>query len=93
MDADDLEFHLRQLDPSYTVPASFTRPDPNSTAANNGDRVSVITFGLMYSLLATGYSVDYVNQVLEQQVRRVPEQYVWLHRRFKTRPPGEAAVY
>lgn len=66
MDADDLEQHLRQLDPDYTVPPSFARPVAGSTVANNGDRVSVLTFGFMYTLLATGYSSDYVNQTLEQ---------------------------
>ncbi|HYM86837.1 MAG TPA: lysophospholipid acyltransferase family protein [Pseudoxanthomonas sp.] len=30
---------------------------------------------------------------LEQVVRWHPEQYLWVHRRFKTRPPGEANVY
>ena len=30
---------------------------------------------------------------LEQVVRKHPEQYLWVHRRFKTRPPGEASVY
>lgn len=30
---------------------------------------------------------------LEQVVRRNPEQYLWVHRRFKTRPPGEKGVY
>ncbi len=30
---------------------------------------------------------------LEFVVRRHPEQYLWVHRRFKTRPPGEPAVY
>lgn len=30
---------------------------------------------------------------LEQVVRLHPEQYLWVHRRFKTRPPGEAGVY
>lgn len=30
---------------------------------------------------------------LEQVVRQHPEQYLWVHRRFKTRPPGEADVY
>ncbi len=34
-----------------------------------------------------------VNQVIEQQVRKVPEQYLWLHKRFKTRPEGDADVY
>jgi KDO2-lipid IV(A) lauroyltransferase len=28
---------------------------------------------------------------LEQVVRTVPEQYLWLHRRWKTRPPEEQA--
>ncbi len=30
---------------------------------------------------------------LEKVVRQHPEQYLWVHRRFKTRPPGEANVY
>ena len=30
---------------------------------------------------------------LEKVVREHPEQYLWMHRRFKTRPPGEASVY
>ncbi len=34
-----------------------------------------------------------INQAIEQQVRNAPEQYLWLHRRFKTRPPGEGDIY
>lgn len=30
---------------------------------------------------------------LEQVVRHYPEQYLWVHRRFKTRPPGEPDLY
>ena len=30
---------------------------------------------------------------LEQVVRRHPEQYLWVHRRFKSRPAGMAPVY
>lgn len=30
---------------------------------------------------------------LEAVVRECPEQYLWAHRRFKTRPPGEPPVY
>ena len=32
-------------------------------------------------------------QALEAQVRIAPEQYLWVHRRFKTRPPGEPSLY
>ena len=34
-----------------------------------------------------------VNELIEQQVLGMPEQYFWLHKRFKTRPPGEASFY
>ena len=34
-----------------------------------------------------------VNALLEQQVRKAPGQYWWIHRRFKTRPPGEPDFY
>ena len=30
---------------------------------------------------------------LEAVVREHPEDYLWVHRRFKTRPEGEAPVY
>jgi KDO2-lipid IV(A) lauroyltransferase len=26
-------------------------------------------------------------------VREAPEQYLWVHKRFKTRPPGQPSVY
>jgi KDO2-lipid IV(A) lauroyltransferase len=34
-----------------------------------------------------------INGLIEAAVRRHPEQYLWQHRRFKTRPPGEAGLY
>ncbi|MEO7325322.1 MAG: LpxL/LpxP family Kdo(2)-lipid IV(A) lauroyl/palmitoleoyl acyltransferase [Dokdonella sp.] len=34
-----------------------------------------------------------VNACIERMVREAPSQYLWLHKRFKTRPPGEADVY
>jgi KDO2-lipid IV(A) lauroyltransferase len=34
-----------------------------------------------------------INRLIEAAVRRCPEQYLWQHRRFKTRPPGEVSVY
>ena len=34
-----------------------------------------------------------LNQMLESSLRQVPEQYLWMHRRFKTRPQGEDSFY
>jgi len=34
-----------------------------------------------------------INQVIEQEVLKAPEQYLWVHRRFKTRPVGEEKFY
>ena len=34
-----------------------------------------------------------INRAIEQQVKQTPEQYLWAHRRFKTRPIGEDSVY
>ncbi|MCH5048844.1 kdo(2)-lipid IV(A) palmitoleoyltransferase [Pectobacterium aquaticum] len=35
----------------------------------------------------------YMNKVIEKEIMRAPEQYLWLHRRFKTRPAGEVSLY
>lgn len=34
-----------------------------------------------------------INQLVEEYIRVQPEQYLWAHRRFKTRPVGEADFY
>lgn len=36
---------------------------------------------------------EFMNRFIESQVLRMPEQYYWVHRRFKTRPPGEQRFY
>ncbi|GAB7194303.1 kdo(2)-lipid IV(A) palmitoleoyltransferase [Dickeya oryzae] len=38
-------------------------------------------------------AAQYMNRVIEREILRAPEQYLWLHRRFKTRPCGEASLY
>ena len=34
-----------------------------------------------------------MNEYIERRVLEMPEQYLWMHKRFKTRPPGEARFY
>jgi KDO2-lipid IV(A) lauroyltransferase len=34
-----------------------------------------------------------VNRIIENAIRVAPGQYLWVHRRFKTRPEGEAGFY
>ena len=34
-----------------------------------------------------------MNEFIEQRIQDMPEQYLWTHKRFKTRPPGEPRLY
>ncbi|GAB4362166.1 MAG: lipid A biosynthesis lauroyl acyltransferase [Gammaproteobacteria bacterium] len=34
-----------------------------------------------------------VNETFEKMIQRAPEQYLWVHKRFKFAPPGQSAPY
>ncbi len=34
-----------------------------------------------------------INHIIETAIAKQPDQYLWVHRRFKTRPEGEASFY
>ena len=34
-----------------------------------------------------------MNEYIERRALEMPEQYLWMHKRFKTRPPGETGFY
>ncbi len=38
-------------------------------------------------------SASKTNQILQDQILKAPEQYLWIHKRFKTRPEGETPFY
>jgi Kdo2-lipid IVA lauroyltransferase/acyltransferase len=38
-------------------------------------------------------NTELFSQAVERYVRRFPDQWLWIHKRWKTRPPGEAPIY
>lgn len=56
----------------------------------------VLTFYSAWENYPTGDDIAdtrRMNEFIEDRVREMPEQYFWLHKRFKTRPPGEKRLY
>jgi KDO2-lipid IV(A) lauroyltransferase len=60
----------------------------------------ILHFGEQVELIATGdderdalENTARFTAVIEQYVRRYPSQWLWVHRRWKTRPEGEPAIY
>jgi KDO2-lipid IV(A) lauroyltransferase len=61
-----------------------------------GERKYVVRFWPALQDFPSGNALqdlERVNALMEAQVRQAPEQYWWIHRRFKTRPPGEPPFY
>ncbi|MFP6815627.1 MAG: LpxL/LpxP family Kdo(2)-lipid IV(A) lauroyl/palmitoleoyl acyltransferase [Pseudomonadales bacterium] len=59
-----------------------------------------MTWSVNFSPMPDGFPSDdkvadttLINAVVERAVRQHPAQYLWIHRRFKTRPEGEAKLY
>lgn len=94
--------------PFFGVPAA-TITTPARLAQVNDSAVMLIHFCRNgdtenYRFLITPALTDYpsgddiadatrINHELERLIRRAPAQYMWSHRRFKTRPAGEPHLY
>lgn len=79
---------LARLSNAQVVPIFF-----NVNSAGDGYEV---TFEPSLVGFPTGSDVldaQWMNGVIERAIRAHPEQYLWVHRRFKNLPPGERPAY
>ena len=65
-----------------------------------GEGRYVLHFGRELTLIQTGNAEEdamantaLFTRTLEDYIRRYPEQWLWVHRRWKTRPAGESSMY
>jgi KDO2-lipid IV(A) lauroyltransferase len=58
------------------------RVEPPVPIVNTGDREADIRT-----------NTTRINEVIEEKVRKYPDQWLWVHRRWKTRPVGEPDLY
>lgn len=69
---------------------------PSITRLLPGGAGYVLTFYSAWENYPSGDDVAdarRMNEFIEQRILEMPEQYFWLHKRFKTRPEGEASFY
>src|SRR3569623_2904298 len=99
---------LSAFAPCFGVPAS-TITATSRIAANSGAPVIPVLAERLagdqgYRITLQAPLADYpsgdlvadatrINRTIEAQARRIPEQYLFVHRRFKTLPDGEKNVY
>jgi KDO2-lipid IV(A) lauroyltransferase len=79
--------HLARLSGARVIPFFHRRRDDGSYAIRL--EAPLADFPSADALADT----TRVNACIERMVREAPSQYLWLHKRFKTRPPGEAPPY
>jgi KDO2-lipid IV(A) lauroyltransferase len=70
------------------IPVSFTR-----LPGAKGYKVTIESALQNFPSDDALFDTTRINQLIEKYVRQQPEQYLWVHRRFKNRPNGEKDYY
>lgn len=79
---------LAKLSGAPIVPIMFARKDDDS-----GYRLRILPAWNDFPSGDDQADATRVNQFIEDSARQALEQYFWVHKRFKSRPQGEANVY
>ena len=79
--------HLARLAGAAVIPFFHRRNDDGSYAIRLEAPLDAFPGGDVAADTAR------VNACIERMVREAPAQYLWIHKRFKTRPPGAPPVY
>jgi len=85
---------------TLTTPGRFAQANNSAVVVLGFHRLPDNTYVFKFSEPLDHYPSDdpiadatQLNTALEAHIRRYPEQYMWVHRRFKTRPKGEKNLY
>ena len=73
---------------------------PGFLVWSEAERRYILHFGEELEIVSTGdadedarINTERFTAEIERYVRRYPDQWLWMHRRWKTRPAGEGAIY
>jgi len=76
------------------MPSSAPRPDSGSAAPSVGPTTTTLApprAGFPAGDDRTNALA--INRATESLIRRNPEQYLWIHKRYKRRPDGSFGIY
>lgn len=85
--------HLRHTDAGENVQSLRRALRPRRKPDGKGYELIILPPECSPPLDDAETTAAWMNKIVEQCIMMAPEQYMWLHRRFKTRPEGMPSRY